>query len=81
MCNTKVSERLVKTSKTYNIYGIPTAFVHDVYMHEGGEGFTAWVLTTAAQFISVVYTKTEIRKNIIVSHILFIYCIIYYIIL
>lgn len=50
-------------------------------VHEGGEGFTAWVLTTAAQFISVVYTKTEMRKNIVVSHILFIYCIIYYIIL
>lgn len=72
---------LAITPKTYNIYGIPTAFVHDD-VHEGGEGFTAWVLTTAAQFILVVYTKTEMRKDIIVSHILFIYCnIVSYIIL
>lgn len=67
----------MKTPKTYDIYGIPTAFVLDD-VHGGGEGFTAWVLTTAAQFISVVYTKTEMRK-FIVSHILFIIYSIYYI--
>jgi len=31
-------------------------------VHGGGEGFTALVLTTAAQFISVFYTITEMRK-------------------